>query len=202
MNIATTFLWIFLGLAMCNGANAAMYRCTDAAGKTSFSDKPCPTGNQELLKERHYSPPKKEPPANSTLQKSGAPGIAPIKPLAGGRKVSRSSPLAKAYRSVLGVFERCDRAELKEFTSKNKKENTQPFDIDSVSESDLIEHCEQFGMIFPQPDFKDATEVIDGNHGSIQWLTVENREDGNDATTMRAEQTLKFVKQNGEWQLR
>jgi len=57
-------------------------------------------------------------------------------------------------------------------------------------------------MFFPPPDFKDATEVIEGNKGTIQWLTVESRKDGKETTTMRSEQSLKFVKENGEWQLR
>ena len=198
--LGTALLRILLGLTIAGGAHAAMYRCTDAAGNTSFSDKPCPTMEQKVMKERRYPAPKKKSPGDVSLPEISGSGIEPIKPLPGGRKVRRNSPLAKAYRNAVALMKRCDRSELQAF-AKNPEKESPATDLDSLSESELKEQCVQFGMIFPRADFKDATEVINGDKGTIQWLTVETTREGGETSTMRSEQTVNFIKKGGVWWL-
>ena len=61
--------------------------------------------------------------------------------------------------------------------------------------------CRALEMFLPE-DFTDATEVIEGDKGKIQWLSIETTTDSSGTQTMKSEQTAEFVKENGVWKYR
>ena len=187
------FLVVFLTVSL--SANAAMYKCTDAKGNVSFSDKACPTQKQEVLKKRTTSN-SPETDSGESLQpaEGGAFGkIERIKPLPGGKKVTSSSPLAKVYMKFLSAVRRCNRKEMMKHTSSKTAQG-----MSSATNQELKNGCRGFKMLLPK-NFKDATEVIEGDRGKIQWLSVKTTTDGSTTETMKSEQTHGFVRENGVW---
>ncbi len=182
-------LTIIMALAP-SGASAAMYKCTDADGNVSFSDKACPEERQEVLKERTTSRPPETKPA---LEGDAFPTIERIKPLAGGKKVTSSSPLAKAYTKFLNAVKRCDRKEMMKRVSSKMAQG-----MSSATDKEFKNGCRGLEM-FLHRDFKDATEAIEGDKGKIQWLSVETTTDSSGTTTMKSEQTEDFVREDGVW---
>jgi hypothetical protein len=184
-------------LALSPSANAAMYKCTDAAGNVTFSDKACPAQQQEVLKGRKTSKSPETDPAEpkSDSEKNPFPTLERIKALAGGKKVTGSSPLAKAYMGFLHAVKRCDRKEMmKNVSAKMAQE------LSAATDTEFKQGCRALAMLLPG-DFKDATEVIDGDRGKIQWLSVQTTTDSAGTQTMRSEQTEDFVRENGVWKL-
>ncbi len=182
-------LTIIMALAP-SGASAAMYKCTDADGNVSFSDKACPEERQEVLKERTTSRPPETKPA---LEGDAFPTIERIKPLAGGKKVTSSSPLAKTYTKFLNAVKRCDRKEMMKHVSSKMAQG-----MSSATDKEFKNGCRGLEMFLPR-DFKDATEAIEGDRGKIQWLSVETTTDSSGTTTMKSEQTEDFVREDGVW---
>jgi hypothetical protein len=127
------------------------------------------------------------------IESSAFGKIERIKPLPGGKKVPSSSPLAKVYMKFLSAVKRCNRKEMmKHVSSKSALE------MSSATNKELRNGCRGFKMLLPR-DFKDATEVIEGDSGKIQWLSVKTTTDGSTTETMKSEQTLSFVRENGVW---
>jgi hypothetical protein len=182
-------------LAMTLSANAAMYKCTDADGNVSFSDKACPEERQEILKERTTSRPPETNPAESksALEGDAFPTIERIESLAGGKKVTSSSPLAKAYTRFLNAVKRCDRKEMMKHVSSKMAQG-----MSSATDKEFKDGCRGLEMFLPR-DFKNATEVIEGDRGKIQWLSVKTTTDSSGTMTMKSEQTEDFVRENGVW---
>jgi len=181
-------------LAVSFAADAAMYKCTDAHGKVTFSDKACQEQRQEVVKERAI-PPSTEPkprPEGSTF-----PQIERIRPLAGGRKITRSSPLAQAYLRFADAVKRCDRNELLNSLSSRF---TRAIGAAAESDAELREGCRGLAL-FLHDDFNEATEVIEGDTGKIQWLSVETTRDRSGTQTSRWEHTEEFVRENGVWKV-
>ena len=182
-------------LVMVLSANAAMYKCTDTDGNVSFSDRACPEERQEVLEERTTSIPSRSGPIESEPTSKGEvlTSIERIKPLAGGKKVTSSSPLARVFTKFRNAVERCDRDEMmKHVSSKMARE------MDSASDKEFKAGCLGLAIFLPK-DFKDATEVIEGDKGKIQWLSVETSTDSSGTMTMKSEQTEDFVKEDGVW---
>ena len=187
------FLVVFLTVSL--SANAAMYKCTDAKGNVSFSDKACPTQKQEVLKKRTTSNSPQFDPAETKpdLESNAFPEIERIKPLAGGKKVTSSSPLGKAYMKFLNAVKRCNRKEMmKHVSSKMAQE------MSSATNKEFKDGCRAIKMFLPG-DLKDATEVIEGDKGKIQWLSVKTITDASGTQTMKSEQIGDFVRENGVW---
>jgi len=187
------FLVVFLTVSL--STNAAMYKCTDANGDVSFSDKACPTQQQEVLKKRtpSISPETDSGESLPPTEGSAFGKIERIKPLPGGKKVTSSSPLAKVYMKFLGAVKRCNRKEMMKHASSTTVQG-----ISSATNEEFKNGCRGFKMLLPR-DFKDATEVIEGDKGKIQWLSVKTKTDGSTTETMKSEQTLGFVRENGVW---
>lgn len=70
--------------------------------------------------------------------------------------------------------------------------------MSTASKSELWKGCLALRMLLPS-NFDDATEVINGDKGTIQWLTVESTTDASGTRTMKSEQTGDFVKEDGVW---
>jgi hypothetical protein len=188
------FICAFGLLFIFQSADAAMFKCTDADGNISFSDKPCPEQKQEQIKERIYS----SPPVDSSDSLPGSDAdefftISPIEAQAGGKKVTNSSPLAKAYMGFRNAIKRCDRDTMMKFVSRKMAEN-----IGFTSNLEFKEACKLLDMLL-HTDFKDATEVINGDKGTIQWLTIETSTDSSGTSTMKSERSENFVKEDGVW---
>jgi hypothetical protein len=176
-------------------AHAAMYKCTEADGNVSFSDKHCPGEKQEALREP--AAPSPPPDADDTEPDAGIfTGPDAITPLAGGRKVTSSSPLAWVYTSYLGALKRCDRDEAMKYVSSRMAA-----EMAAASESGYSkEECLLLLKLLPK-DFENATEVIEGDRGTIHWLTVETTTDGAMTSSMKLEQPEEFVREGGVWKL-
>jgi hypothetical protein len=102
-------------IAMSSPVHAARFKCMDADGNISFSDKPCPGQKQEALKEPSVSAAEPEVDAAAPVGAAdvgGMPEIEPLTRLAVGTKVTSSSPLAKVYTAYIEAVRRCDRAEM------------------------------------------------------------------------------------------
>lgn len=176
-------------------ANATMYKCTDVSGNVSFSDTPCPTEKQEILKKRSHSTPSdtKTTETMPEVNNDIFPQLEPIRPLAGGKKVTSSSPLGKAYMKFINALKRCDLDTMMKIVS-NKMAKA----MSSATGNECKDGCKLLRMLMPQ-DLKHATEVIDGNNGKIQWLTVKSTTDASGTRTMKSEQTEEFIKEDGVW---
>ena len=169
---------------------AAVYKCTDANGVVSFSDRPCGGQQQEVMRDRSYRVTEElDLPAQDDPQFQ----IDPIEPLAGGKKVSRSSPLARVYLQFVSAVKRCDRDEMAKHVA-----SAWATDILQADDREFNQGCRVLRELMPA-DFEDATEVIDGDSGTIQWLSVESSTDATGTSTMKFETTGHFVKEDGEW---
>jgi len=194
-HIIRLFGFLVVLLTISPSASAAMYKCTDAEGNVSFSDKACPSDRQEVLKKRTTSnqPDDGSVESNPDSEGSGFPKIERIKPLAGGKKVTSSSPLAKAYMGFLNAVKRCDSNEMMEHVSSKMAQEMK------LSEGkEFKAGCRALQMFLPE-DFTDATEVIEGDRGKIQWLSIETTTGSSGTQTMKSEQTADFIRENGVW---
>jgi hypothetical protein len=191
-------------------AAAAMYKCTDAEGNVGFSDKPCPGQKQEALEERSAPVSASSPDAadaavpdsdaaeTQPAAETGAgvlPDIEPIRALVGGTRVTGASPLGKVYASYLGALRQCNRNEMMKHVSSGMAA-----EMSASPEPEFREGCRLLLMLLPQ-DFTDATEVIRGDRGTIQWLSIETKDAGSGTSTMKFEQSQDFVMENGAWKL-
>ena len=189
-------------LAASQPVHAALYKCTADDGSVAFRDRPCRAQKQEILKENTYSSPK---PHNAVDRPYAAAAlndmedfftIEPIKALQGGGKSSAGSPLGNAYLGFLRTLNRCDRAGVTKVVSRKMQQSLNAaYDEDAAQAK---QECKMLAMLLPG-NLNDATEVIDGNRGKIQWLTVETSTDGSGTTTMKSETTQDFVKEGGIW---
>ena len=186
-------IWLVAFLFMPAAANAAMFKCTDAEGDVSFSDKPCPEQNQEVLKHTSATPSASTSATTPEPSSIAQPEITPIEALTGGKKVTGASPLAKAYTAFRAAARQCDRDEMMRHVSSKMAEG-----LSAATNREFKDGCKAL-KLFLHSDFKDATEVIDGNRGTIQWLTVETTTDDSGTMSMKSEQSERFVKENGVW---
>ncbi|MCZ6712099.1 MAG: hypothetical protein O7B25_17170, partial [Gammaproteobacteria bacterium] len=92
----------------------------------------------------------------------------------------------------LSTLRSCDRASVTKVVSRKMKQSLNAaYDKDATQ---AREECRMLAMFLPG-DLKDASEVIDGNRGTIQWLTVKTDANG----TMKSETTQDFVNEDGVW---
>jgi len=191
--------------------HAALFKCTADDGSVAFRDTPCRDQNQEILKDSSYASPQpstKTGGGDSSLDRpstaatpasndmEGLFTLERIKALEGGKKSSASSPLGKAYMRFLRAMQRCDRASvIKVVSRKTQQKLNAAFDEDAAQ---ARKECKMLSTLLPG-NLNDATEVIDGNRGKIQWLTVATNTDGSTTSTMKSETTQDFVKEDGVW---
>jgi hypothetical protein len=177
-------------LAIPMSANAAMFKCTDADGRVSFSDKPCPEQQQETLKERAVSKPPETSPETGD---AATTETEPIETATGAQLVTNDSPLAVVYMNFLAALKKCDRGEMLKYGSVKIAK-----DLARMSDTDLKNQCAQLKNFMPN-DFTGATEVIDGNKGSIQWRNEASSSDESGPSTMKSMYTVNFIQEDGAW---
>jgi len=181
-------------LVISSPANATMYKCTDVDGSITFKDKPCESQAQEVLKEKSYTRP--GTPASNSFDSSSSTltPLEPIKRMSDGKKVSNSSPLARVYMKFLVSLKRCNRTEMSRYVSRKMVEG-----MKTTSDTEFRNGCRVLVDLLPK-DFDDATELIEGDKGKIQWMSVESTTDSSGMTTkFTSEHTEKFVKEDGSW---
>lgn len=179
--------------------SAAMYKCTDTDGSITFKDKPCDGQAQELLKKKTFSKPRPEP-ANlkpiKTKSSETSSRFEPIKPLPGGKKVTSSSPLGRTYMKFLHALNHCDRDRMMQYSSGSMAEG-----MKTANNLEFKTGCRLLQDFMPS-NLDDATEVIEGNSGKIQWLSVKSNTDSSGLTEkFTSEHTEEFVKEGGVWKL-
>lgn len=177
-------------LLLASPATAAIYKCTDANGQVSFSDKPCEGEMHEVVPERTY---RRSQEPTQFLQAAPAVQLQSIERLQGGERVTGSSPLAQVYMSFIGALRTCNREEMAKFVPAAWAK-----DLLEIDDAELSQGCVLLGALLPR-DFNDATQVIDGDRGPIQWMSVESTTDSNGTATMTSEMTGHFIKENGVW---
>jgi hypothetical protein len=100
--------------------------------------------------------------------------------------------LGKAYLAFLRTLKSCDRASVTNVVSRKMRQSLNAaYDKDAAQ---AREECRMLAMFLPG-NLKDASEVINGSRGTIQWLTVKTDANG----TMKSETTQDFVNEGGVW---
>lgn len=177
-------------LAIPMSVNAAMFKCTDADGKVTFSDKPCPEQQQETLKELAVPKP---PEASPETGDAATTETGPAEPAASAQPVTDDSPLAVVYKNFLAALKKCDRGEMLKYGSVKIVK-----DLARMSDTEIKNQCEQLQNFLPN-DFTGATEVIDGDKGSIQWRNEAISAGESGSSTMKSLYTANFTQEDGAW---
>ena len=183
-------------LAIPMSVNAAMFKCTDADGKVGFSDKPCPEQQQEVLKEPAVSKPAETNPETgdaTATDDAATTETEPVETATGAQFVTDDSPLAIVYRNFLAALKKCDRGEMLKYGSVKIAK-----DLARMTDTDLKNQCAQLQNFMPK-DFTGATEVIDGNKGTIQWGNKASSIDESGPSTMKSIYTVNFTQEDGAW---
>ena len=185
-------------LAVPIAVNAAMFKCTDANGRVSFSDQPCPDQQQETLKENTVSKPgattaESEGDAGPAEGEASATEQAPGTAGAEKQEVTNDSPLAIAYMNFLKAMKQCDRGEMLKYGSGKIVT-----DLAQTSDADLQKQCELLQNLMPA-DFTGATQSIEGDKGTIEWRSESISTDEQGPTTLKSLYTVNFSRENGAW---
>ena len=182
------FIVILLFLILPLSVSAKMYKCTDANGNVSFTDKPCQNQKQEILEKSSTPKPSESKPEteNNDFQESKR-----FKPMPDGTKVTSSSPLGKVYMKFISALNRCDFNEMIKYSSGETIKHMSP-----SGDAQSKDICKELQKILAQ-DLKGATEVIDGDKGKIQWLFVSSGAN----TKVRSVQNENFIRENGAWKI-
>ena len=177
-------------LAIPMSVNAAMFKCTDADGKVTFSDKPCPEQQQETLKEPAVSKP---PEASPETGDAATTETEPTETATSARPVTGDSPLAVVYMSYLAALKKCDRGEMLKYGSVRIAK-----DLARMSDTEIKNQCEQLQNYLPS-DFTGATEVVTGDKGTIQWRNDASSIDEAGTSTVNSLYTVNFTREDGAW---
>lgn len=176
-------------LLLASPASAQVYKCTDANGQISFGDKPC--GTQQEVVEIREQPARRDVALATPDDFSNQ--SAPTEPSAGGNAVSGSSPLASVYMGFISALNRCDRDALARYITADMAAEMQ-----ATNATEFTAGCMILREFMPS-NFDGATEVINGDTGTIHWSIVESSSDGDSTSTMSWETSAEFVKEDGEW---
>jgi len=174
-----------------------MFKCTDTDGKVGFSDKPCPEQQQEILKEPAVSKPPEASPETGDAAATDDAATTETEPAetaaTGAQFVTDDSPLAAVYRNFLAALKKCDRGEMLKYGSVKIAK-----DLARMTDTDLKNQCAQLQNFMPN-DFTGATEVIDGNKGTIQWGNEASSTGESGPSTMKSMYTVNFTQEDGAW---
>ena len=198
------YVLVLIGiLAIPMSVNAAMFKCTDADGKVTFSDKPCPEQQQETLKELAVpKPPEADPETGdaATTEDAGpetgdtaTAETEAAEPASGPQLVADDSPLAAVYKNFLAALKKCDRGEMLKYGSVKIAK-----DLARMSDTDIKNQCEQLQTFLPT-DFTGATEVINGDKGSIEWRNEAGSTGESGSSAVKSLYTANFTRENGAW---
>ncbi|MFQ5471117.1 MAG: hypothetical protein ACE5EH_12610 [Gammaproteobacteria bacterium] len=166
-----------------------MHRCWQVI----FTDNYCPEGAQIVEKDKKVLKSVKSVTKKPDWFKEMLPHVERVKPLPGGQKVTSSSLLANAYRTYYRAISRCDRKKLTELELNKIADSADS--VTRLSNAELRNVCKFAKETLPAPEFENATEVINGNKGRIQWITVKKNQKG----TLELEDNVYFRKENGIW---